>query len=140
MATDNTTELLTFTIDPRTAQIVKIEGSDPTGARHELSEQDKARLIKGHSDREQTLERVVERAFEAGIACVLDGEFENGNGGDSLEDVELTHRLLSPLIEHSSARALMSRTLLDRAILDTLIQHAMTSSSDRPPGSGDDVH
>lgn len=140
MTSDNSAELLAFTIDPQTAQIVRVEGLDPTGARHDLSEQDKARLIKAHSDRERTLERFVERAFEAGIACVLDGESKNENGDESVEDAELTHRLLSPLIEHSVAGRLITRPVLDRAILDTLIQHAIASSSDRPPDSGAELY
>jgi len=134
MVSDNPAALLAFTIDPRTARIVKIEGLDPDGARHELSERDKAQLIKGHSERERTIEQVVERAFEAGIACVLDDEPEHGDDDDSFENAELTHRLLSPLIEHSAAAPLLSRTVLDHAILGTLIQHAMASASDRQQG------
>jgi hypothetical protein len=69
-----TAGLLAFTIDSRTARIVKLEAFDATGARHELSQDERARLLKRRGERERTLEQVVERAFEAGIACVLDGE------------------------------------------------------------------
>jgi hypothetical protein len=37
--------------------------------------------------------------------------------------------LLVPLIEHSDAKRLIARDTLDRAILDTLIEHSMTSST-----------
>jgi hypothetical protein len=127
-------ELLAFTIDPSTAQIIKLEALDAAGARRELSDEEKASLVR--SRHEKTLERVVERAFEAGIACVLDG----GNGTEepeSLEDVELTHRLLVPLIEHSAAKDLIARDALDRAILDTLIEHSMhVAAAGGSPSSG----
>jgi hypothetical protein len=79
--------------------------------------------------RQRTLEQVVERAFEAGIACVLDDENGREDPNETLDDVELTHRLLVPLIEHSDAKRLIARDTLDRAILDTLIEHSMTSST-----------
>ena len=56
-------ELLTFTIDPRTGRIVKLEGLNADGARRELTDDEKTRLIK--QPRERTVERIVERAFEA---------------------------------------------------------------------------
>lgn len=121
--------LLSFTIDPNTAQIVKLESLDARGERHELTNEEKATLLKRGHDRERTLERVVERAFEAGIACVLDdGRPEPAGKSETLEDVELTHRLLVPLIERSEARELFARDVLDRAMLDTLIEHSITSS------------
>ena len=122
------TGLLTFTIDPSTAQIVKLEALDAAGARHELTDDEKASLTKRKG--EQTLEQVVERAFEAGIACVLDGENGRDDQLESSEDRDLTHRLLAPLIEHSAAKRLIARPLLDRAILDTLIEHSLTPAPD----------
>ena len=127
-ASDIATGFLAFTIDPRTARIVKLEALDDTGARHELSREEKAGLVRQRGDGERTLEQVVERAFEAGIACVLDGETEPDERDERLEDVELTHRLLMPLIEHSAAKNLIARNVLDRAMLDTLIEHATASS------------
>jgi hypothetical protein len=59
----------------------------------------------------RTLEQVVERAFEAGIACVLDDETEADGADESSEDVELAHRLLLPLIEHSAAGELIERMI-----------------------------
>lgn len=124
---DSAAQLLAFTIDPSTARIVKLEGFDAAGARHELSDAEKASLLERR--RQRTLEQVVERAFEAGIACVLDDENGREDPNETLDDVELTHRLLVPLIEHSDAKRLIARDTLDRAILDTLIEHSMTSST-----------
>ena len=120
--------LLSFTIDPATARIVKLESFDATGAPHELSEDEKTNLLDSRRDGERTLEQVVERAFEAGIACVLDGEQELEDPTESADDVDLTHRLLLPLIEHSAAKPLIAPEHLDRVILDTLIEHSLRSS------------
>jgi len=122
----HTTELLSFTIDPSTARIVKIEGLTADGVRRELSDDEKTRLLKRRG--EKTIERVVERAFEAGIACVIDGESNDEETTDSSEDIDLTHRLLAPLIEHSAAKRLIAREVVDRTVLDTLIEHSVTSS------------
>ena len=64
-------KLFTFTIDASTAQVVKLETEDASGARHELSDEEKASLAQAGGDGD--LEQIVERAFEAGIACVLGG-------------------------------------------------------------------
>lgn len=127
-------KLFSFTIDANTAQIVKLESLDATGNRHELSEEEKASLVK--EARDDRLEKVVEQAFEAGIACVLDSEVEQDDAQDSADDAELRHILLTPLIERSPARRLMEREVLNRAILDTLIEHSMKAREsvlgDRP--------
>ena len=115
-------KLFTFTIDASTAQVVKLETEDASGARHELSDEEKASLAQAGT--EGSLEQVVERAFEAGIDCVLgDGERED-RAEEPADEAELRHLLLTPLIEHSPAKRLMQREALNRAILGTLIQHA----------------
>jgi hypothetical protein len=119
--------LLTFTIDARTGQIVKLESLDESGAPHELTDEEKATLAQeGSGDR---VEEIVEQAFEAGIACVLGG----GDGAqtqESEQDAELRHLLLLPLIERSMAKRLMQGDVLNRAILGTLIQHSMKAGGD----------
>jgi hypothetical protein len=115
-------KLFTFTIDAATAQVVKLETQDASGARHELSDEEKANLAQAGN--EGDLEQFVERAFEAGIACVLGGGEPEDKVDEPAEEAELRHLLLTPLIEHSPARRLMQREVLSRAILGTLIQHA----------------
>jgi hypothetical protein len=115
-------KLFTFTIDASTAQIVKLETEDASGARHELSDEEKASLAQAGT--EGSLEQFVERAFEAGIDCVLgDGERED-KADEPADEAELRHLLLTPLIEDSPVKRLMQRDALNRAILGTLIQHA----------------
>jgi hypothetical protein len=115
-------KLFTFTIDARTAQVVKFETLDASGARHELSDDEKASLARDGIN--GGLEEFVEQAFEAGIACVLGGDERQENADEPGEEAELRHLLLTPLIEHSPAKRLMQRDALNRAILGTLIQHA----------------
>jgi hypothetical protein len=119
-------ELLSFTIDPSTGRIVKLEGLTADGVRRALTDDEKDRLVKRRT--EQTIERVVERAFEAGITCLIDGEAIDEEANESAEDVDLTHRLLAPLFEHSAARRLITRDVVDRTLLDTLIERSVKSS------------
>jgi len=127
-------KLLTFTIDASTAQVVKLEAEDASGARHELSDEEKASLTQAGNAGD--LEQFVERAFEAGIACVLGGGEPEEKAEEPADEAELRHMLLTPLIEHSPARRLMQREALSRAILGTLIQHATkgsTAAESSPP-------
>jgi hypothetical protein len=115
-------KLFTFTIDATTAQVVRLETEDPSGARHELSDEEKASLAQAGT--EGSLEQFVERAFEAGIDCVLGGDEREDKADEPADEAELRHLLLTPLIEHSPAGRLIQREALSRAILGTLIQHA----------------
>ena len=125
---------LAFTIDTQTGDIVKLERLDPNGARHELSESEKSQLVKARDTSALGLEDFLEQAFEAGIACVLGDEDTADLASETDADTELRRVLLTPLIEHSHARRLLRREVLGRAILGTLIKHAM--QSDAPPSGG----
>ena len=128
-------KLFTFTIDASTAQVVKLEVEDASGARHELSDEEKTSLAQAGTAGD--LEQFVERAFEAGIGCVLGGEPED-KAEEAADEAELRHLLLTPLIEHSPARRLLQREVLNRAILGTLIQHAMKAptAAESSPATG----
>jgi len=114
---------VTITIDADSAEVVRIEGVDPTGARHDLSDDEKVSFIKERRD--ERLAEVVEQAFEAGIASVLGVEDEEETAEESPEDSELRRQLLAPLIERSAVRRLTERAALNRAILGTLVEHSM---------------
>jgi hypothetical protein len=118
---DSAARFFTFTLDADTAHIVKLESMDASGASHVLSDDEKASLAKAASDR---LEDVLEQVFEAGIACVLGGEADHDKG-ESEEDVELRRLLLKPLIEQSAAKHFMNRDVLNRTILETLIERSV---------------
>jgi hypothetical protein len=119
-------QLLTITVDPDTARVVRIEKLEEGGKCHELTTSDREVLLSRATD--GRLEDVVERAFEAGIACVLDDEAVPIASNESADEAELRHRLLAPLIERSVVRHLMERAVLDRAILSTLIDHSTTQA------------
>jgi hypothetical protein len=118
-------DLLTFTIQARTGQIVKIESVDSTGAHRELSDEEKSNLAKEKS--KTTIEDMLERAFEAGIACVLGDADGEDDPSESAKDAELRRLLLRPLLDEGAAKLLMQRDILSRAMLTTLIQNATSS-------------
>jgi len=118
-------DLLTFTIQARTGQIVKIESVDSTGAHHELSDEEKTNLAKEKS--KASLEDMLEQAFEAGIACMLGDADGKDDPPESAKDADLRRLLLRPLLEEGAAKRLMQRDILSRAMLTTLIQYATSS-------------
>ena len=118
-------DLLTFTIQARTGQIVKIESVDSTGAHHELSDEEKTNLVK--EEGKATLEDMLEQAFEAGIACMLGDADGEDDPPESAKDADLRRLLLRPLLEEGAAKRLMQRDILSRAMLATLIRNATSS-------------
>lgn len=117
---------LTITVDPESASVVRIEGLDTSGARHELSNEEKASLV-GEGRLAERLGTVVEEAFEAGIASVLgeSDEDEQDVTPETPEDAELRRMLLAPLLARGAVKRLTERAALNRAILGTLIEHSM---------------
>jgi len=125
-ASEAAPQLLTFTIQARTGQIVKIESVDSAGAHHELSDEEKTNLATGRS--KATLEDMLEQAFEAGIACVLGDGDSKDDPPESAKDADVRRLLLRPLIEDGAAKRLMQRDILSLAMLTTLIQNATNSA------------
>src|SRR6516225_8318192 len=117
-------DLLTITIQAKTGQIVKIQSAEGGGGgRNELSDQERADLLKTGS--KDTLEALIEQAFEAGIACVLGDTIGRSEAEESEEEADLRHLLLEPLIRQSPVQRLMRREVLSRAFLGTVVQHAL---------------
>ena len=118
-ATLEPANLVTFTLDVTTGAVVSVEKIESGGARRALSDED-AQQLAGTA--RETIEGIVERAFEAGIACVLGSDADDAEETD--DDAPLTRLLLEPLIDRSAARRLMRREVLDRAALASLIRHS----------------
>ena len=118
------TKFLTVTIDADSARVVRVEGQDASGARVQLSADEKTSIVRRVGD--VRLEDLVEQAFEAGIACVLGGNGSADAANESTEDVELRHQLLAPLIERSAVGHWLKRGALDRLIVKKLVYYYST--------------
>jgi hypothetical protein len=107
-------------MDPNSGRIRGVEIIAPDGARHALTRQERASFIDGED--KPTLQTILEQTFEAGIACVLGAE--DDEGPESADDAVLRRELLKPMIERSTAKRLLRREVLNRAIVKTLIEEA----------------
>jgi hypothetical protein len=123
---DTAGNLVSFTLDPATGQVVKVETLDSNGGRREVSDQEKASLAQQGRER---LEEVLEEAFEAGIDCVLGGGEDQSENDQSTQDAEIRHVLVAPLIQRSPVNRLWRREVLGRAIVGTLIQQSIQTGS-----------
>jgi hypothetical protein len=124
-------DLFTLTIQAKTGQVVKLECSDGGGELHELTEQEKNNL--GKEAINDTLEALIERAFEAGIACALGDSLGEDEAEESEEEADLRHLLIDPLIQQSPAQRLIQLEVLSRAFLGTMVRHAIAPGAP-PPG------
>ncbi len=125
--------LFAFTIEASTGQITKLEKVDSTGARRQLSEEDKTNLRARKSW--HTLDAIVEQAFEAGIACVLGDGDEQDEAQESEDEAEVRRTLLLPLMARSRIMALLQRSVLGQAILTTALQQVSAPHASEAEGS-----
>jgi hypothetical protein len=115
--------LLAFTVDATTGNIISVETLDASGERHKLSIRQQRSFAREGRER---LESVLEEAFEAGIDCVL-GDSDQPEAAESEVDAKLRHDLIAPLIQGSPAGRRLKREFLQRAVLGTLIQSSIDS-------------
>jgi hypothetical protein len=113
--------LFSLTVNAATGEIVKIEKLEGAGSRRDLRDDDKAELTGKAA---LTLDALIERAFEAGIACVLG---EHAEADESDEEADLRRALLIPLMEGTGAKDLLKREVLGKAILASAIAHVTTA-------------
>ena len=85
--------------EQRILKIEKVEGT----TRRDLQDDDAASLT---SKAAPTLGALIERAFEAGIACVLGVRAEREEADESDEEAELRRALLEPLMEGTRANTM----------------------------------
>jgi hypothetical protein len=126
--------LVTFTIDTASGEIVKLEMVDGSGARREPTAEEHKALVRKAGG--ATLEDILERTFEAGIASVLgDGAEDEEEARQETEaDALIRHMILAPMIERSVVRRLMRREVLSRAVLATLVQDLQEMGAGGQPG------
>ena len=126
-------ERLAFTLDASTGEIVKIETVNSTGHHRELSKAERLDLAKEH--RGTSVAALLERAFEAGVACLLDDEDTKEDESETEEEAGVRRVLLQHLMERTTAARAMRREVLRQAIVQTLIQDDTNSgeSESEPP-------
>jgi hypothetical protein len=123
--------LLALTVNAATGEILKIEKVEGAGTRRDLRDDDKAELTAKVGP---TLDALIERAFEAGIACVLGVEAGHAEAEESDDEADLRRELLMPLMEDTWAKDLLKREVLGKAILASAIAHVTgprAASSDK---------
>jgi hypothetical protein len=125
---------LAFTLDASTGEVIKIESAESAGQRRELSKAERLDLAK--ESRGAGVEALLERAFEAGIACLLD-EDKKEDDNETEEEAGVRQILLQPLMGRTFAARAMRREVLRQAIVQTLIQDIVSSgeSESEPPKS-----
>ena len=125
--------LFSLTISADSGEIVKIEKVEGTGTRRDLRDDDKTELTAKAAP---TLDALIERAFEAGIACVLGVEAGHAEAEESDEEADLRRALLMPLMEGSWAKDLLKREVLGKAILASAIAHVTAARAPSSDTSG----
>jgi hypothetical protein len=124
---------LAFTFDASSGEIVKTENVDSAGQRRELSKAERQELAKeGHGE---GVEALLERAFEAGIASLLDDEDGKEDESETEDEAAVRRILLKPLMERTFAARALRREVLRRAIVQSLIQDVVSfgESESEPP-------
>ena len=119
------TERLSFTLDASTGEVVKIESVDSAGQRRELSKTERQDLAK--ESRGVSVEALLERAFEAGIASLLDDEDTKEDESETEDEAGVRRILLQHLMERTFATRALRREVLRQAIVQTLIQDVISS-------------
>jgi len=130
---------LAFTIDTGTGEIIKIESVDSADQRRELTKTEKLDLAK--ESRGVGVEALLERAFEAGVACLLDDDDRKEDESETEEEAGVRRVLLQHLMERTTVARAMRRQVLRQAIVQTLIQddaHSGESESEPPKAQKSD--
>lgn len=115
-------EQVMMTIDMPIGKIVKVEKIDKAGKRHELAEEEWAKLVGG--DEAEDIEVALEEAFEAGIAAVLGERYEDEGEDDEEKAVRrfLIHELLGP---HPVQRRILQRVLVSRVLRRRILKRSL---------------
>ena len=125
--------LFAVTISADSGEVVKIEKVEGTSTRRDLRDDDKAELTAKAAS---TLDALIERAFEAGIACVLGARAGHAEAEESDEEADLRRALLIPLMESTWAKDLLKREVLGKAILASAIAHVTAARAPSSDTSG----
>lgn len=114
------TEQLVLTLNVATGEIVNVEKIDPSGKRHELSEDEYARLAD--EDVTDELEATLEEAYETGVEDAL---------GEDTEELALRRSVVGRLLVSGMLRHELGRQLLRRAIRRQVLKRGLQGRSAR---------
>jgi hypothetical protein len=123
-AATRSVDLYALTVDIAGGRLVGVERVDAGGERRALTAGEKAALAGAGA---QPLRRLFERAFEAGIACVL-GDRAEAEAPPAEEEAELSRVLLKSLIESSALSDLAADGALDGSVLRALVGQAAAAT------------
>ena len=118
-------EQLVVTINAPIGKVVKVEKIDKGGKRHELAENEWAKLVD--DDELEEIEAALEEAFEAGIAAVLGEEFEDDEANEDDEDRDLRRLLIAGLLR----RRPVQRRILQRLVVSHLLRRRFRTRAPR---------
>jgi hypothetical protein len=110
--------LFALTINADTGEVVKIEKVERTGSRRDLRDDDMAGFT---GSAVPTLNALLERAFEAGIACMLGVRAGRDEVEETAEEADLRRALLMPLMEGTLAKDALKPEVVGKAILASAI-------------------
>jgi hypothetical protein len=120
-----TPERVAFTMDVGAGSIIKLESVDAAGQRRELSNTEREELamrVRGPG-----VVGLLERAFEAGIACLLDADQSKDDEQETDDEASFRRILLKELMGESSPMHVMRPEILRLAIVQSLIQDVSSS-------------
>jgi hypothetical protein len=115
-------EQVVMTINTPMRKIVRVEKIDKAGKRHEIPEEEWAKLVG--EDELEDIQVALEEAFEAGIAAVLGEEYEDDEA-DEDDDERALRRFL---IRELQRRRPVQRRILQRVLVSRLLRRQFLES------------
>jgi len=116
-------EQLMVTIKAPMGKIVRIEKVDKSGKRHELEQEEWAKLVS--DDELDEIEDALERAFEAGVAAVLGEEYEEDEASEDEEERNIRRLLIAGLLRRRRVhRSILHGLLMGRLLRRRLIKRS----------------
>jgi hypothetical protein len=116
-------EQVLVTIKSPMGKIVRVEKIDKAGKRHELEQEEWAKLVG--EDELDEIEDALERAFEAGVAAMLGEEYEEDEAPENGEERAVRRLLIGGLLR----RRRVHRRILHHLLVSRLIHRRIMKRS-----------
>ena len=112
-------ESMVFTLDTATGGALKLEVVDATHVPREITKAERLELARKFHD---GVDALLERAFEAGVAVLLDGDGAKEERDETDDEAGVRRILLEPLLEETFAARDARRASIRKAIVRSLIE------------------